>query len=357
MLMLSVEGWINGVLALVIMIFSIIIGGSFLYKAIKSKLKLLTYAALMLVFGWLFLLGTCIDFITVISTGKNANLPEPLLILISYMWFVFSGFFSYIYCTQIIIPEKIQLKRLIIVFVIIAYSLYEIFLFLDPLETITIIPPDTTGENLIIFYFSLGNIAPMFIIITIPLYLGLCGFGFLWKGIQSTGVLKKKYIYISIGIFFYTSFNLIEGTGFFIDTLFFVRIGLLFSVVFWYLGLREEPAEKARVKVKKEIKVENGLIRLTKRPNQITEEEVSISKEKKICLVCKGKVGGFSFICNECGTFYCQNCASSLIKLENACWVCNSPFDKSKPSKPQIEEEDEDVDIKEKVQREINSKK
>ena len=355
--MLSVEGWINGILALVVMIFSIIIGGSFLYKAIKSKLKLLTYAALMLVFGWLFLLGTCIDFIAVITTGTNTNLPEPLLILISYMWIIFSGFFSYLYCTQIIIPEKIQLKRLINVFVIIAYSLSEIFLFLDPEGAAMIVPPDTSGENLIIYYYSLGHPAPIFMLITVPLYLGLCGFGFLHKGIQAKGVLKKKYIYISLGIFFYMIFILIEGTGFFVNGLFFVRIGLFFSVLFWYLGLREEPAEKVKLKVKKEIKVENGLIRLTKRPNQITEEEVSISKEKKICLVCKGNVGGFSFICNECGTFYCQNCANSLINLENACWVCNTPFDKSKPSKPYIKEEDEEVEIKEKVQRELNSKK
>lgn len=347
--MLSAEGWINGILAFVIIISSIIIGGRFLYNAIKSKLRLLTYAALMLVLAWLSLLGTCIDFVTVISTGTNTNLPEAILALINYMWFIFSGFFSYLYCTQIIIPEKKQLKRLIIVFIIIAYSLYEIFLFLDPLGSTIFVPPDTSGENLIIYYFSLGHITPIFLLITIPLYLGLCGFGFLHKGIQSTGVLKKKYIYISLGIFFYSIFNLIEGTGIFVNALLFVRIGLFFSVLFWYLGLREEPAEKAKVRIKKEIKVENGLIRLTKRPSQISEEEISISKEKKICLVCKGNVGGFSFICDECGAFYCENCAKSMLNLENACWVCNTPIDPTKPSKPyEKEKEGPKLEISEK---------
>jgi hypothetical protein len=42
------------------------------------------------------------------------------------------------------------------------------------------------------------------------------------------------------------------------------------------------------------------------KPPRITEEEVSVSKENKICLVCKGKVGGFNFICTECGAFYCM---------------------------------------------------
>ncbi|KKN33593.1 hypothetical protein LCGC14_0802220 [marine sediment metagenome] len=30
------------------------------------------------------------------------------------------------------------------------------------------------------------------------------------------------------------------------------------------------------------------------RPKQLTEEDISISKERKICLVCKGNVGGFN---------------------------------------------------------------
>jgi len=87
---------------------------------------------------------------------------------------------------------------------------------------------------------------------------------------------------------------------------------------------------------------------LTK-PQKLTEEEVSISKEKKICLVCKGKVGGFNFICDECGSFYCEICVKVMINLENACWFCNTPIDPSKPSKPfEIIETDVGGDSKDK---------
>jgi hypothetical protein len=189
------------------------------------------------------------------------------------------------------------------------------------------------GTNLINFYFNLNSLSPIFLIITTPVYLGLCGFGFLRKSIQSIGVLKKKYLIISLGIFCYTSFGTMLGIGFSGIFSMIIRFGLLLSVIFWYLGLREEPAEKEKLKVQKEVKIENGLIRLTERQSQITEEEVSISKEKKICLVCKGKVGGFSFICKGCGSLYCENCANSLINLENACWACNDPIDPTKPSK------------------------
>jgi hypothetical protein len=342
MLMLSAEGWINGILAFVIIIFSTVIGFSFFYKSIKSKMRLLSYAALMIVFGWTIVLGTCIDFISIISTGTNTDISEETLAIINYMWIVFSGFCSYIYCVKMIIPEKTQLKRFIFAFIIISYSSFEIFLFLDPLGATNFISPNISGENLIVYHFTSGHISPTSMLITTPLYLSLCGYGFLNKSFQSTGILKKKYRYISLGIFFYTGSNLLEGTGFFPNALIFFRIGLFLSILFWYLGLREEPAEKIKIKVKKQIKIEDGLIRLTERPSQITEEEVSISKESKVCLVCKNKVLGYNvFICPSCETFYHQTCARALEKLENACWACNGPIDEKKPVK--LKKEDEEV--------------
>jgi hypothetical protein len=78
------------------------------------------------------------------------------------------------------------------------------------------------------------------------------------------------------------------------------------------------------------------------RPQRLTEEEVYVAKEKKICLVCKNKVGGFDiFLCKRCDSLYCENCARTLSNLENACWVCEAPFDESKPVKlPEKEEEE-----------------
>ncbi|MFX1572675.1 MAG: hypothetical protein ACFFB0_08000 [Promethearchaeota archaeon] len=70
---------------------------------------------------------------------------------------------------------------------------------------------------------------------------------------------------------------------------------------------------------------------------QVTEEKVAIHEEKKICIVCRGEVFRFSYIC-ECGSIYCENCARALINLENVCWACDAPIDYSKPIKPYKEE-------------------
>ncbi|MFX0101307.1 MAG: hypothetical protein ACFFCS_17165 [Candidatus Hodarchaeota archaeon] len=77
------------------------------------------------------------------------------------------------------------------------------------------------------------------------------------------------------------------------------------------------------------------------RPKKVTEEEVSVSKEKKVCLVCKGSGLRFTYICPECNSIYCQRCATTLAGMENACWACNAPFDEAKPVR--LEKEGEDI--------------
>ena len=67
---------------------------------------------------------------------------------------------------------------------------------------------------------------------------------------------------------------------------------------------------------------------------RITSKEVTVFKDLKICLVCKGEVEGFNvYICPTCNSVYCKGCAESLVKIENECWSCNSPIDKTKPVK------------------------
>jgi len=79
----------------------------------------------------------------------------------------------------------------------------------------------------------------------------------------------------------------------------------------------------------------------------IIEQRVAIHKEKKICMVCRGEVLRFSYIC-ECGAIYCGNCAQALTNLENMCWVCDTQIDYLKHVKPFKEEESGIVDEKRK---------
>lgn len=84
---------------------------------------------------------------------------------------------------------------------------------------------------------------------------------------------------------------------------------------------------------------------------RVSEKSVTIYKEQKKCLVCKGNIEGFNnYICPKCDSIYCEKCARALIKLENVCWACDVPIDYSKPVK-QFKEEEERVEIGEEAKK------
>lgn len=93
-----------------------------------------------------------------------------------------------------------------------------------------------------------------------------------------------------------------------------------------------------------------NVLEMFTKPKRLTEQEVTLHKEKKICLVCKGKVLRFnSFIC-ECDALYCEKCARTLSDMENFCWVCGVALDESKPVK-EPEEEAKEVVFEKDIQK------
>ena len=128
-----------------------------------------------------------------------------------------------------------------------------------------------------------------------------------------------------------------------------IYLGFTYNPIIFYINLSYIIAIKLTpiFLIIRSIKAENGLtseglikrervgfLDAIARPQKLTEEEVSISIERKICLVCKGEVSRNIYICPECKTFYCIKCSDALLNMENACWVCNTPFNEFKPSKP-----------------------
>jgi len=231
---------------------------------------------------------------------------------------------------ELIIPKKKwYLESIYIVLGII----FELLVFLNTMSSFTFDMPDNPGENIIDASTIIPS--PAFIIMVAFLLGGwiLNGFGFFYKGIHSEGIIRKKYFLLSVGFNIFiisTALEVLLSPGMF---LFIVRFGMISSTWFWYLGLREEP-EKPQKVIEREIEVAESLFRLSIRPAHITEEEVTFHKERKICLVCKTKVSRMMYTCPTCDALYCIKCSESLSNLENACWVCNTPFDESKPTTP-----------------------
>ncbi len=162
--------------------------------------------------------------------------------------------------------------------------------------------------------------------------------------------VKGKILFLAFIFFIIGAFITMLIREFLIETI--GQFLLLMSSIFFYLGFILPNWMKKYLNIKDnysemEYSVEKiddvrDFLKILGNRRRVNEEEVTFFREKKICLVCKGKVEGFSFIC-KCDALYCQKCALAMGDLDNACWACNGPIDKSKPVKPYNVEEDIDL--------------
>lgn len=343
--MLSDVGWLNVLSIMGILIFGCVFGLFFMYKGRKTKVKLLFFMGVSIFFNGLWYWGNFWESLSILTTGQNfdhitgISIPYEVQAIMSFIWVFPSTFFAWYVAAELILPKQ---KWYIVSFSLILGIIWELLLFLDPLGSLSIYRPSVPNSDLVDEDFIPNS--PLSLIGTIFIIFGLVfmGFGYFYKSIKSKGVLKKKYRFLSAAFILVTLLGTLEGFGAVGITLFFSRAGIILSFLFNYFGLREESIKVEKITTEKDIKVEDSLFRIAKRPARITEEEVTYYREQKICLVCKGKAGGFNtYICTGCDALYHEDCARALSGMENACWACNEPIDKSKPSKPFKVEEPE----------------
>ena len=344
----TAEDWLIGLSTMGIVISGYIIGVFFLYKSRKLRIKLLTIYSIGFMFAASAWLSIVIEFISVLLTGSSIN--KVLYVYLMWIPAPIAGIFIYYIASEFLAPKKKW-------YVLIPFLVYNGFTtlgtILNPLGVVIFIEPPLTG-----FIHKAGldpaGISSFFGLINFLILLVFAGCGYLQKALKSKGVIRKKFFFLSISVIFVVFFGMLDSLTSGI-VLVVVRVGAMSNFVFAYLGLREEP-EKIKIKpAEKEIKIEDSLFRIRKRPAQITEEEVTYYKEQKICLVCKGKLGGFNnYICTGCDVIYCEKCARALTEIDNVCWVCDEPIDKSKPVKPVLVEEiEEDKELPDKETSEL----
>lgn len=340
--MLSLTGWLDGMSALGYTIFGCTFGLLIIYKSRKLNAPLLTYMGLTIFFAGLLILGPCTDFLTIILTGNNIDNTYALIGILSGIAAPPATIFGIYVGAELLTPNK---KWYIVSIYSILGIIFLLFLFIDPWGSFSFTYPNNPGEDIIDTQIVYGS--PLFLISITFLFSLLIfnGLGYLLKSIQSTGMIRKKFFFLSIGYLLYVTCFILEtyiSPGI---ALVFIRICLILSFWLWYFGLKEETvSEREEIKFarKKRLKLRNIDARIVfieslskSRPMEISSEEISFYREQKMCLICRGKLGRFNvYTCPKCDVLYCKKCVEALINLENACWVCNAAFDDSKPSKP-----------------------
>ena len=338
--MLSLIGWLNSLTGSAVVIFGCLFGLLVIYQAKKKSVKFLFYTGLLIIFVSLLYLGQFVDFLTILFTGSNLNPPQIYAIL-CYMWIAPAVIVGFYIGAELIIPER---KKIIVIIFSILGIIFELFLWLDTANSFTFNLPDPPGENIIDVNFNL--IHPTFILILVFLAAVVVFLfsGFLYKGLKSTGIIRKKFLYLSFGFIIFTLTGALDSLSSPGNMLFVVRLGMISCSWFWYYGLKEEHIKPEKTYLKEKESIDESKLSLIEilavpQPTKISEKEVTFYREQIVCLVCKGKVEGFNFICFNCKAMYCEKCARTLIDSENACWVCNSPMDKSRLSTPFKKEE------------------
>jgi len=335
-IILSQLGWIGAISIMCFFLFNVMFGLYLVYKSRKTNAKLLLIVGIAIISIGFGKLHFVCDFISILLTGRNLEVSVYLRIFIHYTPPFFYGFFAVYIGIVLLMKEK---KKYVTLFVLVLCILLQIVFYVDPTNNVDIIVPVPSGQSLVEINLASGSLAFIFAIIIGTLAVIFSGFGLLIKSFQVEGLLKKKYLILAIGFFLYVLTVLLETITTILLLNIIFEVGGVISASLWYLGLREEDV-KIREIPKKDVIIEEGLFRLSKRPDNITEEEVTFHREKKICLVCKGRVQKFNYICPMCDALYCMKCAQALTNLENVCWVCDSPIDDSKPVKVSPKSED-----------------
>ncbi len=234
--MLTGFGLIDGITATGVVVFGFIFGGFFLYKARKSSAKVLTILGIINILAGLMYLGVFTDFLVVLATGTNLDNTYGLVGILSYIWFAPVMILALYIGAELLIPKK---KWYLIAITIVICLVFEILFLLDPMGTFNFILPPVAGELLIDYNVNMFTPAGIIMAVLLLLVLIILGFGFLIKSFQSTGVLRKKFMFLSLGAICFCVFGLLEGLTEPGVTVIFVRMGYLISFWLMYYGLKD----------------------------------------------------------------------------------------------------------------------
>ena len=231
--MVDALGLLDGLTAAGIILSATIFALLSLYKSIKLKAKLLTFAALTMLFVGFLWLGPFIDLILVVFTGTNIT-PIYFYSLLSYMWVAPALIFANYLGGELLIPKK---KWILVGIFIILGIIFEYFLWFQTNESFTWTLTNP-GEDLIDASFIRTH--PTFLLVALFLVSAVVflGIGFLIKAKQATGELRKKFIYLALAFIIFVVCGALDSILTIPVAIGFVRVVMMTFALFMYLGLK-----------------------------------------------------------------------------------------------------------------------
>ena len=192
--MVSTLGYLDGLTATGIILSSVIFGILSFYHARKLGARLLGIAGAMMILIGLLWLGPFVDFLLILTTGKNIT-PVYVYMWLSYLWVAPAIILAMYLGSELLAPEK---KKAILIFYSILGVIFELYLFLDWTNVFTW-TLNNPGQDTIDSSFQRTSPAYWIIIFFLVSTFIFEGIGFAIKAKQATGEIRKKFRYLSIG--------------------------------------------------------------------------------------------------------------------------------------------------------------
>ncbi|MFX1296732.1 MAG: RING finger protein [Promethearchaeota archaeon] len=303
-----------------------------LNKARKSKSYVLFSMGLAILFISFLYSGLVLDSFLILITESNLN--TRIHGILTFFWFgplIIIG--TYIFNELIAFNFKKWLKYLLLIYFSIISIIYEIVLFLTLSNSIKYKIPSDPGQdlidNILVFW------TPPFYMLAISLFPGIIvfSFSFLYGGIKSSGILRKKLVLLLITFLVFFGFGSLDiaifpkGSSIIIIRVFMISGGFLF-----FFSLKEESVKASIRKVSvEELSLIDALSET--KSKEMSQEQIKEFREQTICLICEREIQGFNkvFLCPQCEALYCERCTQKMIKVSNMCYICDAQIDKSKP--------------------------
>jgi len=231
---IALEGLLGGITALSIILSSAIFGLLSLYKSFKLKAKLLAIAALTMFFVGFLWLGPTIDFFSKAFTAVSYTHLRAH-VLLSYMWVAPALFFAVYLGGELLLPKY---KWYLVAIFLVLGIIFEIFLWSSPLQSFDNDISVRGTDGIIDASFNLTH--PTFILFATFLISALIflGIGFAIKAKQSTGLLKKKFIFLSIGFIIFVVCGALDSIITEPVVVGVIRLAMVTFALFMYLGLK-----------------------------------------------------------------------------------------------------------------------
>ena len=232
--MVLIEGILDGATSALIVFSSIGFGLFTLFKSIKLKAKLLTIAGFTMIFVGFLWLGPTLDLVFLLLGLGNIT-PYETYAILSYLWVAPALLFAIYLGGELLVPKK---KWILFEIYLMLGAAFEFLLWFDTAASFRILEPKTPGQTIIDASFNTSH--PTFILIAIFLVSALVflGIGFAIKAKQSTGLLRKKFTYLTIGFIIFVLSGALDSIIKLDLAVWIIRIIMATFALWMYLGLK-----------------------------------------------------------------------------------------------------------------------